>query len=112
MDACCNYYCLYRGYRHFKECGILKSIVQKEDDRCFICGRQFGLAEHHALHGVANRKLADKYHLVVKLCERCHYVLHNQDKELDRYVERAAQQAFEEKYSHDEFMRIFKKNYL
>jgi hypothetical protein len=38
--------------------------------------------------------------------------LHDRNKELDYQLKKDAQRAFEEKYSHEEFMRIFKKNYL
>lgn len=88
------------------------SIIQKDEDKCFICGKRYNLEVHHCLHGTANRKLADKYHLVVKLCEKCHYILHNQDKTIDKYLETIAQQAFEKVYSHDKFIKTFGKNYL
>jgi len=89
----------------------MKSIISNEE-KCYICGRRYGLEAHHCLHGSANRKLADKYGLVVYLCSRCHYTLHNQDKSLDRYMEQVAQKAFEQKYSHEDYMKLFRKNYL
>jgi hypothetical protein len=39
-------------------------------------------------------------------------LLHDKDKELDRELERAAQEAFEKKYSHEEWMALVRKNYL
>jgi hypothetical protein len=38
--------------------------------------------------------------------------LHDRDKELDRQLPQDAQRAFEKKYSHEEWMAIFRKNYL
>ena len=66
----------------------------------------------YCVHGVANRKLADKYGLWVWLRHDIHRDLHDRNKELDRKLEAEAQLAFERKYSHEEWMRIFKKNYL
>ena len=41
-----------------------------------------------------------------------HMELHQQNPALDRMIQRACQERFEEIYSHDEFMDIFGKSYL
>ena len=77
-------------------------------DKCYICGR-YPQHVHHMLHG-SYRKMADKYGLTCHLCYKCHNDLH--DKGLkDRELQEVAQEAFEKKYGHDEFMRIFGKNF-
>ena len=64
--------------------------------------------------GVANRKLSDKYGLTIWVCNEHHTgkdgVQYN--KERNQSVKRLAQIAFEARHSHDEWMQVFKKNYL
>jgi hypothetical protein len=86
-------------------------IKDDEKDRCYICGKYGEMQTHHLLHGTANRKQADKYGLTVHLCHRCHMRLHDEGV-FDRNLQRIAQTAFEAKYSHEEWMRIFGKNYI
>ena len=90
----------------------MHSIIKgDEKDRCYICGKYGEMQTHHLLHGTANRKQADKYGLTVHLCHRCHMRLHDEGV-FDRNLQRIAQKAFEAKYSHEEWMRIFGKNYI
>ena len=44
------------------------------------------------------------------LCVSCHMLLHDKGR-YDRELEALAQEAFEEKYSHEEFMKLFGKNW-
>lgn len=93
---------------------MAKSIIQNEKE-CLVCKSRGALHEHHVLYGVANRKLSDKYGLTVWLCPAHHtgykYGVHF-DHELDLEIKKLAQHKFEEIYSHEEFMRVFGKNYL
>lgn len=91
--------------------GKLTSIITEDLNQCFICGSS-PTAIHHALHGTANRKQADKFHLIVGLCPMCHQRLHDTDTEMDKYIQRIAQQKFEEHYTDLNFREIFGKNYL
>lgn len=90
------------------------SIMQEGEPRCYICGTTQNLELHHAMHGYANRKLADRYHLVVWLCADHHrgkIGVHN-DIVTDERIKRDAQFAFEQIYGHSAWMRVFRKNYL
>lgn len=89
---------------------MARSIIPGDDpERCFICRRYRPEHVHHVLHG-SYRALADRYGLTVHLCIRCHSDLH--DKGLyDKELEEIGQEAFEAEYGHDEFMRIFGKNF-
>ena len=91
-----------------------KSIVQKGDPRCFFCGRTVGLERHHILGGIANRPLSEKYGLWIWCCHEDHTgkdgVQYNRAKADS--LKRLGQIAFEARYSHDEWMQIFKKNYI
>ena len=61
------------------------------------------------LHG-SMRKMADRYGLTCHLCYKCHTLLHDKGI-MDRELQAEAQEAFEEIYGHEEYMRIFGKNY-
>ena len=87
------------------------SIMQNKKE-CYISGSRINLERHHCLHGVANRKLAEKWGLWVYLRQDIHADLHERNKELDRMLEQDAQRAFEEKYGHDLWVKTFRKNYL
>ena len=92
----------------------IKSIIQRGKKRCFICGRVIDLQLHHVIGGPANRKLSDKYGLVVWLCMEHHTGpagVHLNRKTGDS-LKRLAQIAFEARHSHDEWMEVFRKNYL
>lgn len=90
-----------------------KSIIQTGEEKvCFVTGSRVNLDCHHCVHGVSNRKFAEKYGLWVWLRHDIHMLLHDKDKELDRRLEQEAQRAFERLYSHDEWMKHVRKNYL
>ena len=92
----------------------MKSILQKETEYCFNCGR-YGTEIHHVFYGTANRKLADRYGLVVGLCCNCHRGsrgVHGGNKELDMELKRYAKTIFIEKYPQDDFLAVFGRNYL
>lgn len=89
------------------------SILQL-DKKCALCGRVDGLERHHVMHGTANRRLAEKYGLTVWLCAEHHRgkMSPHQNHNIDVAFKMAAQKAFEQIYSHEEWMEIFGKNYL
>lgn len=90
-----------------------KSIVQPDETSCYFCEKVIGLERHHILAG-PNRKWSEKFCLTVMLCHDHHLgkngVQYN--RELGDRLKRTAQKEFESRYSHDEWMRIFRKNYL
>ena len=91
----------------------MKSIIQADTDYCFVCGR-YGTEIHHVFFGNPNRKLSDKYGLVIGLCYEHHRgnsgVHHN--RELDLKMKRMAQKVFEQTYPEREFLAVFGRNYL
>lgn len=91
-----------------------KSIIQKNKETCFLCGGRAS-EEHHVIYGTANRKLSEKYGLKVYLCANCHrigkYAVHN-CKETDIKLKIIAQRRFMEEYPHQDFVKIFGKNYI
>lgn len=77
---------------------------------CYICGRRTRTEVHHCLHGPYRRQ-ADIYGLTVHLCPACHRDLHDHGTH-DKDLQRMAQEAFEEKYGHAMWMRVFGRSWL
>lgn len=99
-----------------------KSIMQQYDGRCYLCEtlegdcREKPTEVHHVLYGTANHKLADKYGLMVRLCDRHHRngpeSIHGGNRDNDLFLKKRAQMAFEAKYPELDFRAIFGKSYV
>ena len=89
----------------------IKSIITKNLDACYVCGRprqQF----HHVI-GAAYRKKSEKYGLIVPICEQCHREVHDSpDQKLNKKLKADAESKFLMIYSYDTWMKTFHKNYL
>lgn len=89
----------------------------EEPEACFRCGVIGQMAHHHLIPGTAGRQLSDQYGLVVPLCPKCHAFIHGGSpagiaalKRLRRYGQLKAME--EQRWSEDDFRRIFGKSYL
>lgn len=92
----------------------MKSIIQDDLTRCYVCGRTGIIEIHHVMSGVANRPLSSKYKLLVALCPEHHRGktgVHT-DYALNEQIKRDAQKAFERQLGHVLWMKVFRKNYL
>ena len=95
---------------------MMKSIVQKNTSRCFICHSQQWLEWHH-IWGAALRDKAEEDGLVVRLCHYCHNEppkgVH-QNREIRRKLQAFAQKKAMEYYgwSVEDFISHYYKNYL
>ena len=91
-----------------------ESIITDDWEYCFLCkvkGKERRADhEHHCICGMSNRKLSDKYHLVVPLCWECHDNIHQKNEDR-RYLEVLAQERFEQVYPEENFLKIFGRNY-
>ena len=81
-----------------------------DGEYCLECGAM-ATDEHHCFPG-PNRKNADEDGLTVRLCRRCHSRLHDKDNRLEIKYKKLAQIAYEYRYSHEEFMNRYGRNYL
>lgn len=72
-----------------------------------------GTERHHAIHGTANRKLADQDGLTVQLCHTCHKLLHDHGIH-DRDLQQIAEKSYLEHYnaSIEDFIKRYGKNFL
>jgi hypothetical protein len=82
--------------------------------KCAVCGTTHNIARHHIYQG-CRRQTSEKYGAVIDLCFY-HHNGSNQgvhfNKELDLKLKRDWQRKFEAEHGHDEFMKIFGRNYL
>lgn len=92
----------------------MKPIIVDDMEHCYVCGSPY-IQIHHCIYGVANRKLSDKYGLVVPLCQEHHTGntgVHN-NKDLDLHLKKLAQEHFEAKFGSElDFREVFGRNYL
>lgn len=91
------------------------SILQKEMNKCYVCGTTLNLHIHEVFYGTANRKQSIKYGCCIALCA-CHHNMSNDgvhfNKSLDLKVKKDMQKRFEEVYKDLDFVKIFGRNYL
>jgi len=84
-------------------------------EHCILCKTNQNIHIHEVFYGTSNRKKSIKYGCCVPLCSKHHNASNEAvhfNHELDLRLKKAMQKAFEKRYSHDEFMRVFKRNYL
>lgn len=89
----------------------MKSILQDAEE-CFFCHTTQALELHHCIHGVANRKIADREGLTVNLCHTCHTKVHDSDRAMDLVLIQYAQRKYEETHTREEFRSLFGKSWL
>ncbi len=92
-----------------------RSILTNDMKHCFLCNRILEHINRHEIFFGRNRLKSMEYGLVVYLCDDCHTIsdlsVHN-NYFTDLKLKQLGQAAFEKKHSHEDFMRIFGKNYL
>lgn len=91
------------------------SLLTDNMKKCYITGSTQNIHIHEVFYGNANRKKSIEWGCCVPLRADYHnassYGVHF-NRELDLKLKREMQKAFEEKYDHDTFMKVFHKNYL
>jgi hypothetical protein len=98
----------------------MKSIIQKDNEHCFLCGMNSSLEplDCHHVYGGANRKKSEKYGLKVYLHHsECHIFGKNSvhgNAEVNKALKQKAQIRAMKVYGWtvDDFIKIFGKNYL
>lgn len=97
----------------------MESIMQSDNEKCYMCKRFITKGtrhKHHALHGTANRRLADEDGLFVYLCYDCHEGTagaHGKNgAAVDSYLKMQGQLAWEHQYAVNAFRARYGKNFL
>lgn len=101
-----------------------KSIMHDySEGTCYLCkrlgdySRKSRLEEHHVFGGNPNREHSEHYGLKVRLCVEHHRLgvdaVHGKNgKQNMMLLHEEGQRAFERTHTHEEFMRVFSRNYL
>lgn len=79
-------------------------------DVCYLC-KGIATEKHEVYNGGGYRDTSKRYGLVVPLCVSCHRKVHN-NASLRKNMKAKVQVIFEREFSHEEYMRLFKKNYV
>lgn len=94
----------------------MESILQN-NKMCYVCGCCNGLELHHCIYGTAKRELSEKYGLTIWLCREHHRTGKNAvhfykplDENIKRYAQEQAMKHY--KWNIEDWMRIFRRNYL
>jgi hypothetical protein len=93
------------------------SVLQGEDEKCYITKRTDNLEQHHIYFGAKNRKVSDAYGFWVWLTAEKHRgtdgVHGLRGHELDLELKQDCQRQFEaDGHTRQEFMALIGKNYL
>ena len=87
------------------------SVFSNAKDRCYLCGSSYNLTWHEIFRG-ANRRNSMKFGFCLRLCLNCHEEK-QEDIIFNDFWHRQAQLYFEEHIgSREEFLKIFRRNYL
>lgn len=97
-------------YKHSKSDKERFSIIYPPLDKCVLCGIKTSLNKHEIIYG-KNRSNSIKYGFVISLCESHHREIHN-NQELNLFYRKLCQKEFEKTHTREEFIDIFKENYL
>ena len=95
----------------------MDSII-KTAKSCYFCGSERNLEKHHAMHGTANRKLAERDGLWVWVCPDCHrgtYGVHGKHGHgKDMTLKMAAEYAWikHNNKTEKDWIKRYGKNYL
>lgn len=94
----------------------MKSIIQRNDSRCYICHSRQRLEWHHVF-GAACRDTSEEYGLKVRLCHYCHNepprgVHYNREirQALQGFTQKKAMEHYG--WSVEDFREKFHKNYI
>lgn len=87
------------------------SILQKEDDKCFVCKRKFEELDKHEAFGGSNRQKSIEWGLVYYLCRKCHSKA-DLDKNTRQMLHDFAREEFIKIHGKEKFLIEFKKTYI
>ena len=77
---------------------------------CYLCKKQAS-EKHEIYNGGGFRDKSKMYGLVIPLCAKCHSRVHD-NADIRKKLKADVQVIFEKEFSHEEYMRLFKKNYV
>lgn len=93
----------------------MRSIIQTDNELCFICKKAIGTETHHIFPGNPNRRHSEDDGLKIRICRRCHDELHFGKKsgEMMDKLQRLGQEKYEATIgTRDEFIKRYGRNWL
>lgn len=87
------------------------SILQEENNKCFLCKRTFKKLDKHEAFSGSNRQKSIEHGLVYYLCRKCHQKA-DLDKNTRQNLHDFARKKFIEIHSKEIFLKEFGKNYI
>ena len=88
-----------------------KSVFYDNLTQCCYCGSDYQVTKHEIFEG-RNRQNSMRYGFVLPLCLRCHQLL-QENKDFNDTWKKKAQNYFEENIgTKEDFIDIFRRNYL
>lgn len=87
------------------------SIMTDDLETCYLCGRE--AVQYHHVFGAYNREHSTEDGLFVPLCLDCHIKVHNERSQKTNYaLKRRGQEAYQEIYGPEAFLKRYGKSYL
>lgn len=86
------------------------SIIYQGLNKCCYCSSKTGIEKNEVFEG-AYRQTSIKYGMVAPFCHKHHQKFHN-DRLFNLKYKVLFQREYEKTHSHDEFMDIFKQDYI
>lgn len=86
------------------------SIIYQELEQCCYCGSETGIEKNEVFEG-AYRQTSIRLGMVAPFCHKHHRKFHN-DRLFNLKYKVLFQREYEKTHSHDEFMDIFKQDYI
>ena len=87
------------------------SVFSNDTERCYLCGSTYKLTWHEIYSG-KNRQNSMKNGLCLRLCLNCHSK-EQEDSQFNDYWRKQVQLYWEENTgSREEFIKVFRRNYL
>lgn len=87
------------------------SILQEENNKCFLCKRTFKKLDKHEAFGGSNRQKSIEWGLVYYLCRKCHSKA-DLDKNTRQMLHDFAREEFIKIHGKEKFLIEFKKTYI
>lgn len=87
----------------------MKSILQVETDKCYLCHCSGKLDTHHVMNGPF-RKKSEKWGGVIKVCRSCHRKIHD-NPQIAYELKKGFHRTFKQLYGQEIYIKEFKKNY-
>lgn len=91
----------------------MKSIMQTDDNYCYLCGKYGANHTHHVCNGTANRKKSEEDGLKVRVHSRCHEYIHTHEL-TDLNLKAKAQRIWQEHYkkTKEDFIKRYGISYI